>query len=185
MRFIKTLKNLFGLPAGYKRVEYLASDGNQYIDTEYVMSDGKVMGFESDIMWTQSHGTANFFYGYRSVNAAEYRGDMRAFFIYGASPNGRLAIRYGVDSENSTQTAVSLNNKCKMTFDGTYLKVDGTTYVTHSQAYNPANYQSMWLFNCNCTGYYSADVSHFIGRIYRFKMNYFHENTPFNKNILT
>lgn len=172
MRFIKTLKNLFGLPAGYTRLEYLASNGNQYIDTEYVMSDGKTMGFESDMMWTQSGGSANFFYGYRSVNSAEYHGDMRAFFIYGtsASPAGRLAIRYGVDTENSTQAAVSFNNKYKMTFDGTDLKVNGTTYVTHSQAYNPANYQSMWLFNCNCTGYYSADVSGFIGRIYHFQI---------------
>lgn len=170
MRFIKTLKNLFGLPAGYTRLEYLASNGDQYIDTEYVMSDEKTMGFEADMMWTQSHGTANFFYGYRSVNSPVVTGDMRAFFIYGASPDGRLAIRYGVDAENSTQVAVSRNNKCKMTFDGTNLKVNGITYATHSQAYSPADYKSMWLFNCNCEGYYSTDVSHFIGRIYSFKI---------------
>lgn len=154
----------------YCEVEYLASDGNQWIDTEFVMESGKRMTFNGNMMWTQSQGNANFFYGYRSVNTAEYRGDMRAFFIYGASPAGRVAIRYGVNTDNSTNVAVSLNTKFNMSFDGDNLKVDGTTYATLTQAYTPANYQSMWLFNCNCTGYYSADVNHFIGRIYNWQI---------------
>ena len=175
-RLLKSSENINGLPIGFQEVEYLASDGNQWIDTGYTMTDGKSSTFEGTMMWTASQGNANFFYGYRSVNSAEYLGDMRAFFVYGASPAGRLAIRYGVDTENSTSVAVTLNKIFNISFDGTDLKVDGTTYVTHTQSYTPANYRSMWLFNCNCTGYYSADVNHFIGRIYRWKM--FQDGTP-------
>ena len=164
------LANLKKKRTYYCEVEYLASDGNQWIDTEFVMEAGKVMSFNGNMMWTQSQGNANFFYGYRSVNTAEYRGDMRAFFVYGASPAGRVAIRYGVNTDNSTNVAVSLNTKFNMSFDGDNLKVNGTTYATLTQEYTPANYQSMWLFNCNCTGYYSADVNHFIGRIYNWQI---------------
>lgn len=154
----------------YCEVEYLHSDGNQYIDTGFVMESGKTMTFNGNMMWTQSQGAANFFYGYRSTSSAEYRGDMRAFFVYGASPAGRVAIRYGVNTDNSTNVAVSLNTKFNIEFDGTNLKVNGTTYATLTQAYTPADYKSMWLFNCNTTGYYSADVNHFIGRIYNWQI---------------
>ena len=170
MRFIRTAESIFGVPLGFKRVEYLQSTGTQYIDTEYVMTSGNSSTWEGRMMWTQSDGNANFFYGYRSVNQAEYRGDMRAFFIYGASPAGRLAIRYGVNTDNSTQVAVSLNTPFKMSFDGNNLKVNDVTQVSLTTAYTPANYNSMWLFWCNCTGYYSADVNHFIGRIYYWKI---------------
>lgn len=154
----------------YCEVEYLESTGTQWIDTEYVMTSGHSSTFNGNIMWTQNAATANFFYGYRSVNSAEYHGDMRAFFIYGASPAGRLAIRYGVNTDNSTSVAVSLNTKCNIAFDGTDLKVNGTTYATLTEAYTPANYKNMWLFWCNCTGYYSADVGHFVGRIYNWQI---------------
>ena len=164
--------NKLRVPNGFTEVEYIASDGNQYIDTEYKMQDGKTMSFNGNMMWTASEGSANFFYGYRSVNSAEYRGDMRTFFIYGTNtnPSGRLAIRYGVNTDNSTQTAVTLNTKFNISFDGTNLKVNGTTYATLTQAYTPANYQNMWLFNCNTTGYYSSDVNHFIGRVYNWQI---------------
>lgn len=155
----------------YCEVEYLESTGTQYIDTGYKLSAGKIMTFNGNIMYTQSNGNANFFYGYRSVDSAEYRGDMRAFFVYGTSapPAGRLAIRYGVNADNSTST-ISQNQKYNISFDGTNLKVDGTTFINLSEAYTPAVYKSMWLFNCNCTGYYSADVAKFSGRIYNWQI---------------
>ena len=155
----------------YCEVEYLESTGTQYIDTGYKMSAGKTMTFNGNIMYTQSNGSANFFYGYRSVNSAEYRGDMRAFFVYGTSapPAGRLAIRYGVKTDNSTST-ISFNQRYNISFDGTNLKVDGTTFINLSEAYTPANYQNMYLFWCNCTGYYSADVAKFSGRIYNWQI---------------
>ena len=154
----------------YCELEYLEADGTQYIDTGFKMSNDN-MTFNGNIMWTQSNGNANFFYGYRSVDSAEYRGDMRAFFVYGASapPAGRLAIRYGVNIDNSTST-ISQNQKYNISFDGTNLKVDGTTFINLSEAYTPANYQNMYLFWCNCTGYYSADVAKFSGRIYNWQI---------------
>ena len=65
------LANLRKRRAYYTEVEYLESTGTQYIDTGYKMSAGKTMTFNGNIMWTQSNGNANFFYGYRSVNSAE------------------------------------------------------------------------------------------------------------------
>lgn len=159
------------LPKGFKEVEYLESTGTQYIDTGFKMEDLKTMTFEGNMMWKSSNGNANFFYGYRSVNSAEYRGDMRAFFVYGdsAPPAGRLAIRYGVNTDNSTST-ISKNTIYKISFNGTDLKINDTTFISLSEAYTPANYKNMWLFNCNTTGYYSADVSKFSGRIYYWKI---------------
>lgn len=170
LRFIKDTNRV--LPKGFQEVEYLQSTGTQYIDTGFKMEDGKTMTFEGRLMWTSSNGAANFFYGYRSVNSAEYRGDMRAFFVYGQSgggSTGRLAIRYGVNTDNST-SIISQNQKYNISFDGTNLKVDGTTFINLSEAYTPANYQNMYLFWCNCTGYYSADVAKFSGRIYNWKI---------------
>ena len=155
----------------YTEVEYLESTGTQYIDTEYKLSTGTTHTFNGNIEWRQSLGNANFFYGYRSVDSAEYRGDMRAFFVYGSSapPAGRLAIRYGVNTDNSTST-ISQNQKYNISFDGTNLKIDGTTFTSVSSAYTPADYRNMYLFYCNCTGYYSADVAHFAGRIYNWQI---------------
>ena len=155
----------------YVECEYLESTGTQYIDTGYKMTEGKTMTFNGNIMYTQSNGNANFFFGYRSVDSAEYRGDMRAFFVYGTSapPAGRLAIRYGVNTDNSTST-ISFNQRYNISFDGTNLKVDGTTFISVSAFYTPANYQNMYLFWCNCTGYYSADVAKFSGRIYNWQI---------------
>ena len=151
------------------RVEYLESTGTQYIDTKYVMTSGRSSTFNGNIMWTQNVATANFFYGYRSVNSATLSGDMRTFFIYGASPAGRIAIRYGVNGDNST-SAISLNQKYNISWDGNNFKVNGTTFASLSSAYTPANYKNMWLFWCNCTNYYSDDVGHFVGRIYNWQI---------------
>ena len=150
-------------------LNYLESTGTQYIDTGYKMTSGHTSTFSGNIMWTSNVATANFFYGYRSVNSATLSGDMRTFFIYGATPAGRIAIRYGVNGDNST-SALSLNTKYSIIWDGNDFKVGGTTYASLSTAYTPANYQNMWLFWCNCTGYYSADVGHFVGRIYDWKI---------------
>ena len=147
---------------------YLESTGTQYIDTEYVMT-GDNLSFEGQMMWTKQNGAANFFFGYRSVNSASVAGDMRAFFIYGANPVGRLAIRYGKNGDNSIAT-INQNTKYKLSFDGAELKIDDLTCVKLSGAYNQAQYKSMWLFSCNATGYYSADITPFVGRIYSFKM---------------
>lgn len=156
------------LPLEYQEVAYLESTGTQYIDTGYVMTADD-LSFEGRLMWTKSNGLANFFFGYRSVKSAIVTGDMRAFFIYGAEPAGRLAIRYGVNGDNST-AVITQNTTHKVTFDGSALKVDDATFATLSMAYNPTQYKTMWLFNCNTTGHYSADITPFAGRVYNFKM---------------
>ena len=160
------------LPKGYTRLEYLESTGTQYLDTGYTLTSGKTMTFSGDIMWTDKNSTANFFYGYRSVNSATLVGDMRAFFIYGstATPIGRVAIRYGVNADNSSSQAVYLNTKCNISWDGVNLNVDGTTVANLSSAYTECVYRSMYLFWANADGYYSADMGKYIGRIYNWKI---------------
>lgn len=154
----------------YCEVEYIESTGTQYIDTGFKMSNDN-MTFDGNIMWTDKNATANFFFGYRLANSPVVTGDMRTFFVYGASvsPIGKLAIRYGVNADNSTQ-AISLNTKYNISWDGSNLKINGTIYDTLSQAYTPASYKSMFLFWCNCENTYSADVGKFVGRIYNWKI---------------
>ena len=139
-------------------VDYLEATGTQYIDTGFKMENGKTMTFNGNIMWTQSDGSANFFYGYRSTNSATYSGDMRTFFIFGsntATP-GALAIRYGYASNNSQSDAVILNTKHNISFDGTTLSVDGSPKASVTGESQSPVYENMWLFDCNTTGYYSA-----------------------------
>ena len=147
-------------------VEYLASTGTQYIDTGYRMTSDD-MRFECHLMRTANGGAANFFYGYRFVQTAEYRGDMRAFFIYGASPSGRIAIRYGANTDNSTAT-IPINTRVRVAFDGSKVSVDGVEYATLTGASSSPTYGSMSIFDCNTGSYYRGDVTRFIGRIYGF-----------------
>jgi len=149
-------------------VEFLESTGTQWIDTGWCMQSDD-MRFESEMMRTANGGLANFFFGYRFVNSAEYRGDMRAFFIYGANPIGRIAIRYGVNADNSS-SIIPLNTKVSVLFDGTSLSVDGVVFASLTRAYTPASYGTMFLFDCNTGDTYRSDVSRFIGRMYSFKI---------------
>lgn len=160
---------VLGTPKDFDaEIEYLESTGTQWIDTEFKMTSEN-MCFESDLMRTSNGGTANFFYGYRFVNSATYIGNMRAFFIYGSNPVGRLAIRYGVAGDNSSLT-IPVNQKVSLSFDGQKIYVDGIEYVTVSNSSTLPNYGNMYLFDCNTESYYRNDVSRFIGRIYSFKI---------------
>jgi len=149
-------------------VEFLESTGTQWIDTGWCMQSDD-MRFESEMMRTANGGLANFFFGYRFVNSAVYRGDMRTFFIYGANQIGRIAIRYGVDADNSS-SIIPLNTKVSVLFDGTSLSVDGVVFASLTRAYTPASYGTMFLFDCNTGDTYRSDVSRFIGRMYSFKI---------------
>lgn len=147
-------------------IEYLESTGTQWIDTGYRMTSND-MRFECDLMRTTNGGTANFFYGYRFVQTAEYRGNMRAFFVYGAAPIGRIAIRYGANTDNSTAT-IPINTRVRVAFDGSKVSVDDLEYATLSGASTSPDYGNMYIFDCNTGSYYRGDITRFVGRIYSF-----------------
>ena len=45
MRFVKTAENLFGLPTGFQRVEYLESSETQWIDTGFALTANSTLDF--------------------------------------------------------------------------------------------------------------------------------------------
>lgn len=149
------------LPKGFTEVEYLESTGTQYIDTGFVPTSDN---FQFEIRMLSQNTSA--YLGYRSVNSGTATGDMRWFFNYS---DGRVAIRYGNGAENST---LSFNTQTthKFYFNGSSLYVDDVNYLTTTKKYTTPVYKSFYLFSVNTSGYYSADIANFIGRIYYTKI---------------
>jgi len=160
------------LHSEYTLLDYVESNGNQYINTEFTPTNDNY-GIEIKLNMLNSIGTANDFIGYRSVDSATYIGDMRYLFIYS---DRRLAVRNGVNAENSTSAVINLNTIYNLKYENKKLYVNNTLYVTSTQQSSNPSYQPFYLFRTNTTGYFSGDLSRFIGRIYYCKL--------YNNNVL-
>ena len=149
------------VPKGFQEVEYLESTGTQYIDTGFTPINDNFQ-FET-VMFSQNTSA---YLGYRSVNSGTATGDMRWFFNYN---DGRVAIRYGDGTENST---LSFNTQTthRFYFNGSSLYVDDVNYLTTTKKYATPVYKSFYLFSVNTSGYYSTDIANFVGRIYYTKI---------------
>ena len=162
MRFPKvSTTNINGLPLGYTEVEYLQSSGTQYIDTGFIPTNDN---FKFEIRMLSPNTSA--YLGYRSVNSGTATGDMRWFFNYN---DGRVAIRYGNTTENST-LSFDTQTTHKFYFNGSSLYVDDVNYLTTTKKYATPVYKSFYLFSVNTSGYYSTDIANFVGRIYYTKI---------------
>ena len=149
------------LPKGYTRLEYLESTGTQYIDTGFIPTNDNFQ-FETKMF---SPNTSAYF-GYRSVNSGTATGDMRWFFNYS---DGRVAIRYGNTTENST-LSFDTQTTHKFYFNGSSLYIDDVNYLTTTKKYTTPVYKSFYLFSVNASGYYSTDIAKFVGKIYYCKI---------------
>ena len=162
MRFPKvSTTNINGLPLGYTEVEYLEASGTQYIDTGYIPTDDN---FKFEIRMFPTNTGA--YLGYRSVSSGTATGDMRWFFNYS---DGRVAIRYGDGTENSI-LSFGTQTTHRFYFNGSSLYVDDVNYLTTTKKYATPVYKSFYLFSVNTSGYYSADIAKFVGRIYYTKI---------------
>ena len=156
-------------------VEYLESTGTQYIDTDYRMTSNN-MSFVAEMMQNPSGNSADFFFGYRFTSSATSTGDMRAFFLFGSaaaitSNRGQAVIRYGNGSTNTVSSGrLGFSQKGSVEFTPWTFTVNGIASSVSSAASSSPSYGNMYLFWANTTGWYSADVTKFVGRIYSFKI---------------
>ena len=152
-----------GLPYDAE-VEYLESTGTQYFDTVVVNTDS--VTWSGTIRQTDS-SKACFGFGYRFVTAATYVGNMRWLFIY---PDRRIGLRNGSYAENST-SEVPASTPFRISYDGTTVYVDSVPFVTCTARSTTSNYGVAYLLGINTTGYYNADLSPSVGRIYDFTIS--------------
>jgi hypothetical protein len=156
------LSNLKKKRPYYCEVEYLESDGSQYIDTG-VLGNGE---FDVDYIYRQTQDTANaIFAGTRSSSqhlnfgqrsngtgggfSMAYLGN---FWIAGSTPNINTDIRVQISYKNGSQSG-SLN---------------GTALTGNTLSGTEATNLSIYLFKRHHYG--TDDVSGLVGRIYYFKI---------------
>ncbi len=138
MRFVRTAENLFGLPLGFTRVEYLESSGTQYIDTGLIVDDMNYK-FILNVM-PVTHTTSCIF------------GAMNASSGYpGITINEYGSFRYGTQQIQS----LNLTNNVRYKFELTYQKLvvnDTDTYnATGTTLTTPIAYNT-YLFARNNMG---------------------------------
>ena len=146
------------IPQEYQQVEWLEGDGTQWINTGINLAsthtyEGMLSNYSGPI------------FGYRSVTSATASGNMMWSFIY---TDGKVALRYGQNGDNSTSTVPSTPYIFK--FDGTYVKINGTNYITKTAYTGTYTSAYAYLFKANTDGYYGSDISASAGRIHYWKV---------------
>lgn len=150
------------VPRGFQEVEYLESDGNQYIDTE-VLGNGE---FDVDYMYYQTQDQSNaIFAGTRSASqhlnfGQRSNGSTGAFSMAYlgeywqaiSSPAINTNVRVQISYKNGSQTGT----------------LNGTVMTSKSLTGTEATNLSIYIFKRN---HYSTDnVTGLVGRIYYFKL---------------
>lgn len=125
------------LPTGYTQLEYIASDGNQYIDTGYYPNQKTKItcDFMPD---EQNSNLLNYVYGTYTAN--------RACGIYMSYHQNVYGVLYGRVDVNTTiprQWGV----KAHSVLSSSGLTVNGSTYNISSSTYTAP--KSLWLFKGN------------------------------------
>lgn len=159
MRFVKTVENLFGLPPGFTRVEYLESSGTQYIDTGF-KPNPTTTRFE--LTYSTTRSTSTFPFGSR-VNSSFPSTASCTSYISDTSIRADWA---GSNSVAFTTTSGKINNLIcennKMTLNGS----DYQGSVEKSSSYLDYNFL---LFNM-WDGSSGVRATGFDGKFYKAKL---------------
>lgn len=139
MRFVKTLENLFFLPQGFTRVEYLESTGTQYIDTGFKVDD--TCGY--DIKWMALNANDRIIFGTKGA------GDSRWVLSGINNPNVNLSwnTSYGGVGLglNKIQTAqMNYFNDRKRILNDTPLENITATLSSNASTYNVGIFAGYW-----------------------------------------
>ena len=147
MRFVRTAENLFGLPQGFTRVEYLQSSGTQYIDTGYKpnnTTEYEIVGYMNPSgvfgvsRWSGEPTYDTFGAHSITANPLDYYGRY--------SSNKYLNLPSSVFSKQIVWKHTSTNISIKNVIDGTsYVNQNIVTDVFQS-TYN------LWIFGFNNMG---------------------------------
>ena len=149
-------------PKGYTEVEYLASNGNQYIDTE-VLGNGE---FDVDYQFYQTENSSNaIFAGTRSASQ---------HLNFGQRSNGStggFSMAYlGEYWQAISSPAINTNIRVQISYkSGSQTgALNGTAMTSKSLTGTEATNLSIYIFKRN---HYSTDnVTGLVGRIYYFKL---------------
>ena len=150
------------VPRGFQEVEYLASDGNQYIDTD-VLGNGE---FDVDYMYYQTQDQSNaIFAGTRSASQ---------HLNFGQRSNGStgaFSMAYlGEYWQSISSPAINTNVRVQISYkNGSQTgTLNGTAMISKSLTGTEATNLSIYIFKRN---HYSTDnVTGLVGRIYYFKL---------------
>lgn len=143
MRFVRTVENLFGLPAGFQRTEYLESTGTQYIDTGIPLSNENTVKTKIRILKVNN----SFFYGSRKSYMVDAFGLHRNYAPFGSdSGMNYVDLSAGTDYiVEQSQNGISINGELKKTYPVStfttpencylfYLRQEGGFYDSPSSA---------------------------------------------------
>lgn len=153
MRFVRTAENLFGLPLGFTRVEYLQSTGTQYID----------MGIKSGInisvktKFNLADVSAKAMFG--SYSGPSNNGVGVFFGTAGGNLSGKVYCN-NTNVAVSPDLVLSTNTDYETEMSGTSLILNNSEYTTATTADNNYN---MLLFARNNNGTVERNMS---GKIY-------------------
>lgn len=130
------------LPSTYQKVEYIQSDGNQWLDSN--VSIAAKTNVECIIKWTDISGSYPMLYGAWSI------------YAFSSMPSGKLCIASGGTSGNNPYSAgptVSANTLYQIKHMPNTLVINGTSYtLPNASASNNANDRHILLFAASNTG---------------------------------
>lgn len=156
MRFVRTAENLFGLPLGFTRVEYLQSSGTQYIDTGYIASN--TSGFQVDIMPLQA--TDKYFIGSRPRTVTNDR------WLAGSNTGPQVYI--GWNTNTFVNWELNKVHTVQNNFMNSRTKVlDGTVVAQISETLSSQGTRTVYLFSANDATAVSMDTC----RIYKVQIS--------------
>lgn len=136
-----------GLPTGYKQVEYLESDGNQYIDTG--INADSTLGFSAKLQQISGR-----FGSYKSIDGNDVRHHLYDGGKWGYGSAGSVGYGVGHTSSEVYEFECNYYNSRKVKDNGTIINLPSVTFDIG---------MNFWLFQRNA-GYA------FKGKIYYFKM---------------
>ena len=143
------------LPAGYTRVEYLASTGTQYIDTGVELNNASIVRSRFRVLSGHKYG---FIFG------ARYAASVRAYCIYLDGTNTWL--NYGSQSDKTSYPLLTKNVDYVFQAAANVWTFNRESIVLNTE---PAfNAGKCFIFNMCANG--TVDSRYFIGRVYRFEI---------------
>jgi len=155
MRFVRTAESIFGLPVGFKRVEYIQSSGTQYIDTGYKPVPATT---KFEFMFQPDNISGNsFLFGCRPDTSATSQYTCTTYFSTGS-------VRQDWAGFNTYFPTTNVNTKYLYTaYDNSIsLNTDSVT-GTITRSTTRLNFNFL-LGTVNTNG--TADDRRFIGKIY-------------------
>ena len=155
LRLVKEAKEL---PAGYKRVEYLQSDGNQYIDTGIIPANKKI---SAEVSFKLNSIVNNLTNGIIGSNNRDGQNNFQ-FQVYSNQWRTKLNNFASFNGTwNTNNHIIKLNTSSGTTLDSTI--ITSNQYIITSD-----NNYSMWLFSVHYLS--QTDVYNMRGCIYYCKI---------------